>query len=56
LAAATSRARNQIVRNEETIKYVRRLKDQPVEREEEKYRLPPAPGRGVGLGSTSKLE
>lgn len=48
LAAATSRARNQIVRNEETIKYVRRLKDQPVEREEEKYRLPSAPGRGAG--------
>jgi len=48
LAAATSRARNQIVRNEETIEYVRRLKNQPMEREKEPYRLPPALGRGAG--------
>ena len=47
LAAATSRARNQIVRNEETLKYVRRLKDQPVESEKDPYLTPPAPGRGI---------
>ncbi|MEA3341877.1 MAG: hypothetical protein U9R15_18085 [Chloroflexota bacterium] len=35
LAAATSRARNQIVRNEETLEYIRGLKTQPVEFDDE---------------------
>lgn len=55
LAAATSRSRNQIVRNEETLKYVERLKTQSAETEIDPYTPSPAIGRGNSTASETDV-